>query len=58
MSNAARAATHHRPLRQPRVRARVVRVTDQEFAGLRDCSCHKLGPRRPHLAIECADLTS
>jgi hypothetical protein len=56
VSTVARAAAHHRPFRPRRVPSRVVSVTDQEFAELRDCCCHKLGARRPHLALECADL--
>jgi hypothetical protein len=40
----------HRPHRTHR---RVRPVTEQEYEDLRDCCCHKLGVRRPHLAIAC-----
>ena len=49
------AKTHHahRP-RRTWSEARV--VTQQEYADIVDCCCHKLGRARPHPAFACRDL--
>lgn len=40
--------------RHRRTRTRV--ITEQDYQYLLECSCHKLGRKRPHLSCECRDL--
>jgi hypothetical protein len=54
--NTTSSSTLRHPHRAHRTSRRVRPVTQQEYDDLRDCCCHKLGVRRPHLAIACRNL--